>query len=129
MEAKKKRNQFLSGFSNENIIEEFYVSDNKKLQPSTILSENEDRYKIELGIPYMRKDDIVLELGNNQLIISAHKPKSGSSDNKSRSYKGVFEISNDIRTEKIKADYKNDLLTVILPKQKIISKTQESTIK
>jgi len=124
-----RRNQFLSGFGNDNIIEEFYISDNKKLTPGTILSESEDEYKIEFGIPYMRKQDINLEYADNQLIVSGHRPTSTPSDNKTRSYKGVFKIPENVESENIEAVFKDGLLAVILPKKNIKKKFQKSTVR
>jgi HSP20 family protein len=128
MKTKKRGNQFLSGFGNNNIIDEFYVSDNKKLTPGTILSESDDAYKIELGIPYFRKQDVNLEYADNQLIVSGHRPMSTPTDKKTRSYKGVFEIPEDVISDKIEVHFNDGLLRVVLPKKHIKAKFQKSTV-
>ncbi|NJN27723.1 MAG: Hsp20/alpha crystallin family protein [Cyclobacteriaceae bacterium] len=70
----ERGNHFLSGFANENFIEEFYMDRGKGLSPGTFFSEDEDRYKLEIGIPNFGKEDISLQLVGNELLIKGKKP-------------------------------------------------------
>lgn len=119
MENVKKKSQFLSGFGSENLIEEFHLGKNQKLRPGSVISENNDVYKIELGIPFMREEDIHVELSSNKFIVNARRPIGHTKNGKERIYKGIFHISEDVQKEEINVKFKDGLLTIVFPKNKI----------
>lgn len=125
MEKQTKGSPFLSGFGNENIIEEYYAGKKQNLTPGTILSESEEAYKIELGIPFLRKDDISVEYKNYRLVVKGHRSTPADAKEDSKTYKGIFQVPQNVQTDKIYSAFKDDLLTVVLPKQKV-AHTQES---
>ncbi len=129
METVKNKTQFLDGFGSENLIEEFYLSKNQKLRPGTVLSENEDQYKIEVGVPFMRKNDMNIELMNDKLIITGNRPLEHSSRSKERNYKGIFHLPNDIKKDEINVSFNDGLLTVKFPKNKFKEQHQSTRIK
>lgn len=129
MENTKKKAQFLGGFGSENLVEEFYLEKNQKLRPGTVISENEDVYKVELGIPYMRKEDIQVEVSGEKLIISAKRPVGDSKKGSERTYKGIFHISEDVRKDDIKVKFNDGLLTIVFPKSRIEASHETSYIK
>lgn len=83
-----------------------------------------DRFILEADIPGFDKEDIDIHVDNNRLTITAkHKVvKEENKDNYIRrerkygSFTRSFDVSN-IKTEEIKADYKNGVLTLDLPKR------------
>jgi HSP20 family protein len=129
MENTKKKTQFLGGFGSENLVEEFYLEKNQKLRPGTVISENEDSYKIELGIPYMRKEDIQVEVAGKKLVVSGKRPIGDSKKVSERTYKGIFHISDDVRKDDIDVEFNDDLLTIIFPKRKIETSHEISYIR
>jgi HSP20 family protein len=125
--AKLERgNHFLSGFGNENFIEEFYMDRTDGPKPSTILSQNDDAYKLEIGVPFLKEEDIKLRLVGNELTISGKKStaKTELAENK-RNYIGVFYLPSDVKTDDISAHFEDGLLTVRLPKNKIDQKIHD----
>ena len=126
METMKKSRKFLSGFANNDIIDDIYVSDIQKLRPGTIISENENQYKIELGIPYMDRKDIKVTVEEDKLIIDGEKPTGISQSTRKRKYKGIFELPADVLVRDLEVNFEQDLLSVILPKQRIVKQFQSS---
>lgn len=126
MKSSSKGHNFLSGFGNEKIIEDIYVGDLKKLRPGTIVSENEHRYKIEVGIPYMNSEDIKVEIENDKLIIDGLKRMRDTDEGKRRSYKGIFQIPVDVLVRDLDVRYQDGLLKVELPKKKIVQQFQSN---
>jgi len=110
-------NHFLSGFGNENFIEEFYMDRTDGLKPSTVLSENEEQYMLEVGLPFLEKEDIHLTLNGNELSISGKKKIN------EKKFLSVFFIPNDVRFNAITADFKDGLLTLTFPKTKVQKET------
>jgi HSP20 family molecular chaperone IbpA len=129
IEDVKTKSQLLSGFGNEDIIEEFYLKKNQKLRPGTIFSENDDEYKIEIGVPFIREEDLKVELLADSLIVRAQRQMPNDSNKNIRTYKGTFHISNDVKKDKIDVSFREGLLTVKFPKTKIRENQQEIDIK
>ncbi len=125
----KKKSQFLSGFGSEDVIEEFYLKENQELRPGTILSENDEEYKLEIGVPFIREKDLKVKLQNDKLVVSAERQTPKKTSGKVRTYKGIFHITNDIIKDKIDVNFNEGLLTIIFPKNKIKRKQQNIDIK
>lgn len=126
MENIDKSRKFLSGFANNNIIEDIYVTDVQKLRPGTIVSENKEQYKIELGIPFMRKKDIKVAIENNKLIVFGEKRIQNSVDTKKRVYKRVFPLPAEVLVKDIEVKFSQGLLNITLPKRRIVKQFQSS---
>ena len=85
-----------------------------------------DRFILEAELPGFQKEDIDIQLSDNNLTISAeHKTESEEKDQKGNfvrrertwgSYSRSFDVS-DIDTTRIKAAYQNGILTLTLPKR------------
>lgn len=96
-------------------------------RPSVNVIENKDNYAIEVAAPGLDKNDFNITVEKDQLIIEASLEKNeeeSSGVKKYRrkefnfhSFKRSFHISNKINSEKIDAQYKNGILTVILDKR------------
>ena len=98
--------------------------------PSVNTIENDDSFEIDLAVPGMKKDDFSIELDNNVLIISSETSNNVSNENlrlnelNYSSFQRSFKIPESINLDKIKGNYKNGILKVLLPKKKdSISKT------
>ena len=83
-----------------------------------------DKYVLEAELPGFDKKDININVDDNRLTITAEhsESKEESKDNYIRkerrygSFTRSFDVSN-IKTEDIKADYKNGMLVLDLPKK------------
>jgi HSP20 family protein len=78
----------------------------------------------------MKKDDFSIELDNNVLILSSETSNNVSNENlrlnefNYSSFQRSFKIPESVNLDKIKGNYKNGILKVLLPKKKdSISKT------
>ena len=98
--------------------------------PSVNTIENDDSFEIDLAGPGMKKDDFSIELDNNVLIISSETSNNVSNENlrlnefNYSSFQRSFKIPESVNLDKIKGNYKNGILKVLLPKKKhSISKT------
>lgn len=115
---------FLSGFGNENILEEFYTANGERLEPSSVFSENEEHFKIEIGVPFIEEDDLSFSFdGHRMKITGSHEITNDSEDTK-RVYKATIQVPDDISKKDVRLAFKDGLLHVILPKEKIHSKQQ-----
>ena len=90
------------------------------------IREDDETFIMESELPGFDKEDITVDLNGNSLTLKAeHKAeteesKKGKYIRRERSY-GSYERTFDIAgidTENITADYKNGILTMVLPKKK-----------
>jgi len=84
-------------------------------------SQDTASYYVEYFLPDMKKKNISLKLGTNQLIIKAFNKKKSSrfgerSQMESVSVKSIL-LTDDMETDKIKAEYKNGVLKIEIPKR------------
>jgi len=92
--------------------------------PSVNSIENNDSFEIDLAVPGMKKDDFKIELIDKVLIISSENSNSIENDNMRlnefnySSFQRSFRIPESVELDKIKANYKNGILKIILPKKK-----------
>jgi HSP20 family protein len=94
--------------------------------PAVNVKETEDDYLIEVAAPGMKKDDFKINLDNDRLTISSEK-EDEDADNEDdytrrefcyQSFQRSFNLPERlVDTEKIKAEYKNGVLNVTLPKR------------
>lgn len=93
--------------------------------PAVNIKEENDKFVLEMAAPGMKKDDFKINLDNYQLTISAEtkEEKKEKEDNYTRrefvynSFSRSFTLPKTIDIEKIKADYKNGILNIVLPKK------------
>ncbi|MBU1368164.1 MAG: Hsp20/alpha crystallin family protein [Bacteroidetes bacterium] len=93
--------------------------------PAVNISENEDSFMLEMAAPGMQKSDFKINLDNNVLTLSSEKQdeKEENNENFSRkefnysSFSRSFTLPKSIDFDKIKADYKDGILKVSLPKR------------
>jgi len=101
----------------------FYKSHNSACtKPATNIIENENNFELSLAVPGLEKDDIKIDLEDNLLTISAEKEAEKENVNFSRkefayqSFSRSFTLPKTVEIENIKADYKNGLLNITIPK-------------
>ena len=93
--------------------------------PAANIIENLESFQLNLAAPGMKKDDFKIHLENNILTISseAEDEKMEEGKNYTRkefsygSFSRSFTLPKTIDLEKIKADYENGILKVLLPKK------------
>lgn len=92
---------------------------------------NEDKnFVVDLAAPGMEKNDFSIKLENNRLTISSNK-EEGNDETKENftlkeysfnSFSRSFSLPKNIEFEQINAEYKNGILSVILPKKEVEEK-------
>ena len=92
--------------------------------PSVNSLENNDSFEIDLAVPGMKKEDFTIELNDKVLVISSETSNTNEND-KMRlnefnfsSFQRSFRIPDSVDHDKIKANYKNGILKIKLPKRK-----------
>lgn len=101
------------------------VDENSGDIPAVNIKEENDKFILEMAAPGMSKDDFKINLDNYQLTISSEqkKEKKEKEDNYTRrefvysSFSRSFTLPKTIDIDKIKADYKNGILSLTLPKK------------
>ena len=92
--------------------------------PSVNSVENNESFEIDLAVPGMKKDDFTIELNDKVLVISSEKTNSVENDNMRlnefnySSFQRSFRVPESVEIDKIKANYKNGILKIKLPKKK-----------
>ena len=92
--------------------------------PSVNSLENNDSFEIDLAVPGMKKEDFTIELNDKVLVISSETSNTLEND-KMRlnefnfsSFQRSFIVPDSVDQDKIKANYKNGILKIKLPKRK-----------
>ena len=92
--------------------------------PSVNSLENNDSFEIDLAVPGMKKEDFTIELNDKVLVISSETSNTNEND-KMRlnefnfsSFQRSFRVPDSVDHDKIKANYKNGILKIKLPKRK-----------
>ena len=94
--------------------------------PAVNIQEDEKYFLLELAVPGMKKDDFKIDLENQVLtIFSEIKEETEETENNYtrrefvyNSFSRSFTLPKSIVAEKIKADYKDGILKISLPKNK-----------
>ena len=106
----------------DDIFDDFMVPERSSLGKCDIY-EKDNKYHIEMDVPGFKKEDLKINLENNYLTIKAEKKNEVKDDSKKyirreRSY-SKFERSiylGDADEENISAEYKDGILTIVVPK-------------
>jgi HSP20 family protein len=93
--------------------------------PAANIIENPDSFQLDLAAPGMKKEDFKINLENNILTISSELENEKIEEGKNftrkefsySSFARSFTLPKIIDLEKIKADYENGILKVLLPKK------------
>ena len=92
--------------------------------PSVNSIENNDSFEIDLAVPGMKKEDFSIELNDKVLVISSESSNNIENDKmrlnefNSSSFQRSFRVPDSVDQDKIKANYKNGILKIKLPKRK-----------
>lgn len=92
--------------------------------PSVDISETEDEVVVTAELPGMSKEDIKISLQDNVLYLKGEKKQEKESKGKNfhrierryGSFQRAFSLPVAVITDKIKANYRNGVLTIRLPK-------------
>jgi HSP20 family protein len=124
----RKRRELMQSLFGLDPIKEFWGHDffpSMFQEIRTDIKENENEYIVEAELPGVKKEDLVVELKENTLTITAKTVNESKeeSDNYLRRERSVGQVSRSYYVENVdqdavKADYKDGVLKIILPKLK-----------
>lgn len=92
--------------------------------PSVNSVENNESFEIDLAVPGMKKDDFTIELNDKILVISSDNSNYDQNERTRlnefnySSFQRSFRVPESVELDKIKANYKNGILKIKLPKRK-----------
>jgi len=115
-------NNFFEGFLPE---DRFLGFDNKfDLIPAANIEEKDTEFVISMAVPGISKDDINVEVHDNIITISSEKEESSEETEKNysrkeysyNSFSRTFKLPQNVKEDKIEANYNNGELVLQLPK-------------
>jgi HSP20 family protein len=110
------------------LFNEFHDNKSETLfEPYSNIKETDKEYKVELAIPGLEKDDIKITIKKNMLIISSNKQYENKEEDKGyfrkefnySKFEQKYKLPIEIKKEDIKANYKNGILYIAIPKSEI----------
>lgn len=105
--------------------------------PKVNIKETADAFMVEMAVPGLKKSDFHLDLDNQVLSISTETKEENElqEDNYTRrefgysSFKRTFTLPESVNEEKINANYKDGILSILLPKKEEAKQKPPRTIK
>ena len=116
---------FVDEFFGDALFNRFFNENENVTVPSVNIKEGKEDFSIEVAAPGFDKKDFKVDLNNNVLEISSEKElKEESNDEKVMrrefrysSFKRTFTLPDTADTDKIKASYKDGILSINIPKK------------
>jgi len=107
----------------------------KVWNPNVDISETEDAFEVVAEIPGMSKKDIKISIRENVLTLTGEKKQEEKTDKKNfhrvermyGQFQRSFRLPNTVKSEDIKAEYKNGVLNITIPKAEEV-KPKEITV-
>ncbi len=93
--------------------------------PSVNIKDEDKSFVVELAVPGMEKKDFSVKLDNNKMTVSSERKEEKAESNSTYSIKEFsfnsfsrsFTLPKNIEFENVKADYKDGILSINLPKK------------
>jgi HSP20 family protein len=132
----RKNSPVFSPFLDNFFESDFFDNRSAGNLPSANIKEKDDRFEIELAIPGFDKSDVKIELNDGLLTISSEKKdekeeKDGHYSRREFQYSAFsrsFRLPENVKDEDIKAQFKNGVLLVDIPKAQEIKKVKSIEI-
>lgn len=105
--------------------------------PKVDIAETEKAFEVQLHIPGVKKDEINIDLNENQLTISGERKFENEKTEKNfhsvesyfGSFRRSFQLPDTVNRDKIDANYQDGILIVTLPKDEKKSSKKQISIK
>lgn len=113
--------RFFEDFFNDSFFPALY---NGASQMKVDIKESEKEYVVEAELPGVNKEDINIDLEDNQLTVGVQRNEEVNNDKenyicrerRSSSFSRSFYVDN-IKNENVNAKFENGVLTIVLPKK------------
>lgn len=104
--------------------------------PPANVKELDHQFEVELAVPGYSKGDFNININNDVLTISAEKKDESNEKNANftrkefsyQSFERSFTLPNTVEGDRIKAEYKEGLLQLVIPKRDAVSTKKEIVI-
>lgn len=115
----------VDAFFGDDFLSNFFDTRNYGSVPAVNIIENKDEFAIEVAAPGLEKKDFNIDFHNNVLSISCQKEEENEQKNEKimrrefsyTAFKRSFSLPEGADSDKIKANYKDGILTVSIPKK------------
>lgn len=112
-------------FFGDDLFSRFFNENENVTVPSVNVKEGKEEYTIDVAAPGLDRKDFKIDLNNNVLEISSEKEVKEKSDDdkimrrefRYSSFKRSFTLPDTANTDKIKASYKDGILSISIPKK------------
>jgi HSP20 family protein len=117
---------FFEEFFGKDLMPDLFEDRANMSVPAVNVLEDADNFKIEVAAPGLDKKDFKIDLDNNVLTISSEKEYKHEDEKEGKfmrrefayaSFKRSFTLPESVDAEKIKANYKEGLLYINIPKR------------
>ncbi|MBP8946786.1 MAG: Hsp20/alpha crystallin family protein [Bacteroidales bacterium] len=118
--------RIIDEFLGDDFLKDFFYMPEQFNAPAVNVSEDENKFQIEVAAPGFNKDDFKVSLDNDVLTIQSEKTEEKEEKDKRyrrrefnyQSFSRSFIVPDYIDKEKIEAEYKDGILYLNLPKMK-----------
>jgi len=116
---------FEDDFFGKDFLADIFDSSANKSIPEVNVIENAEEFKIDVAAPGLAKDDFKVDLHNNVLTISSEKEVRNLEEKEKyvrrefsySSFQRSFSLPESVNQEKISAQHKDGILTLVIPKR------------
>ena len=120
---RKEAPSVFDDFFNKDLLNDFFTAERNT--PAVNVSEEKDKYKIEVAAPGLKKKDFNVNLEDNILTISSEKQDENEENEKNymrkefyySSFSRSFTLPDNVKAEDIKASHSDGVLTIEVPKK------------
>lgn len=124
-------------FFSPSIFKDFFEDDifndklfHRRAVPPVNVSEDREKYQIEVSVPGIDKENIKVSREKNMLTVSYEQKSTDEYEDKNyhrkefqcHSFSRSFDLPADVLLDKISSKHKDGVLTITLPKSEIIEK-------
>lgn len=112
-------------FFNGDIFPRFFDVEPRRSMPAVNITEGKEEYRIDVAAPGLNKEDFKVTLENNVLTISSEKEEKQEENNEKVmrrefsycTFSRSFSLPQTVNAEKIRANHKDGVLQVVIPKR------------
>lgn len=90
--------------------------------------ESENEFHMRFDLPGFGKDEVKVHLEDNSLVIQAEKKEGGDEKFSRAAFFTRVELPENVKSDEVKAELKNGVLELVVPKAKREPKRQEISV-
>lgn len=114
----------------------FMDMEQEAFTPPCDIEESNNQYLVSFDIPGMKKEDVKIEVTDNQLIVSGERKEERKEEKANRiteerfhgTFMRSFTLPANVKSDQVEASYENGILKIAIPKTEV-SKPKQISIK